>query len=113
MGGTLFLVRRAARAPDDVEAFTGRMSERSSQGSPLHLVYLRSGGMVVTSRPYSGWREIQDEYEDYMTSLGPWTEEELLDFLQAEYGEDDRAWGFTREGIRAFVDSAETVLRSE
>ena len=48
-----------------------------------------------------------------MTSLGPWTESELLDFLQAEYGEDDRAWGFTREGIRVFVDSAGTVLRSE
>lgn len=79
----------------------------------VHLVYLRGGAMLVTKKGYAGWREIQDAHEDYMTSLGPWTEEKLLEFLREEYGGDEAAWGFTRERIRAFMDSPETVLRSE
>lgn len=79
----------------------------------MHLVYLRGGGMLVTKKAYAGWREIQDAYEDYMTSLGPWTEGELIGFLGDQYGADEAAWGFTREQVRSFMDSAETVLRSE
>lgn len=90
------------------------MSESFREERPrAHLVYLRGGGMLVTKKPDAGWREIQDEYEDYMTSLGPWTEGELIGFLGNQYGEDEAAWGFTRERIRAFMDSPDEVLRSE
>ncbi len=66
--------------------------------------------MVLSKKHYSDWREIQDEYEDYMTSLGPFTEDALADFLLAQYGRDDSRWAFTREEVRRFVESDATVL---
>lgn len=66
--------------------------------------------MLLSRKHYSDWREIQDEYGDYMTSLGPFTEEGLADFLAAQYGQDDAQWGFTREEVRVFMKSDATVL---
>jgi len=41
--------------------------------------------MFVSKRPWSSWREIQDAYEGYISSLGPWPEEATIDRLQDEY----------------------------
>lgn len=68
--------------------------------------------MIISKRPYSDWREIQDEYEDFMTSLGPYTEEGLLDFFEQQYGDDDARWAFSRERMREFMASDETLLES-
>ena len=51
----------------------------------LHIVYLRKGAMLLTKKHYRDWREIQDEFEDYMASLGPWPVSDVLDFLVFEY----------------------------
>jgi hypothetical protein len=32
--------------------------------------------MLLSKKHYSSWREIQDEYESFMTSLGPYTEQD-------------------------------------
>lgn len=76
----------------------------------LHLIYLRPEGMLVSKKRYADWREIQDEYEDYMTSLGPFSGEELEDFLTGQYGPDDAGWGFSRAEVRAFMSSDAEVL---
>ncbi len=76
-----------------------------------HLIYLRSGPLIISRKRYADWREIQDEYEDYMTSLGPFSEEALLEFLSDEYGDESR-WGFTAREIRDFMNSDAVVLRS-
>ena len=68
--------------------------------------------MLLSKKVYSDWREIQDEYENYMTSLGPYSEEGVLDFFLHEYGDDDALWAFSREQIREFMDSDATVLES-
>lgn len=68
--------------------------------------------MILSKKHYSDWREIQDEYGAYMTSLGPFTEEGLADFLAGEYGQDVARWGFTREEVRAFMESDATVLEA-
>lgn len=68
--------------------------------------------MIISKKPYSGWREIQDEYEDFMTSLGPYTGEDLLDFFEQQYGFDDGRWAFSRERMREFMASDETLLES-
>ena len=72
----------------------------------LHLVYLRDGGMLLTKKAYSGWREIQDEHEGYMASLGPWPVPDVIDFLDEEYpGHRPVA-----SRVHAFVqDDAETI----
>ena len=68
--------------------------------------------MILSRKHYADWREIQEEYGAYMTSLGPFTEEGLLDFLAAQYGHEDSRWGFTREEVREFLQSDATVLEA-
>jgi hypothetical protein len=51
----------------------------------VHLIYLRSGPLVVTRKAYPDWRQIQDEYADYMTSLGPMSLEEAIEYLRDEH----------------------------
>ncbi|MBI2953192.1 MAG: hypothetical protein HYY30_02685 [Chloroflexi bacterium] len=31
------------------------------------------------------WREVSDEYDDYMTSLGPWPVSSVIDFIKEEW----------------------------
>jgi hypothetical protein len=83
-----------------------------TENTSVHVIYLRPDGMLLSRKPYSDWREIQDEYEDYMTSLGPFPAEYLLDFFSEQYGDDDARWAFSREQIREFIESDVTVLES-
>ena len=79
-----------------------------SESQPLlHIVFLRPAGMLLTKKPYASWREIQDEYENYVTSLGPWDVDSVLDFIHMEYLSDPP---FTEEQVRAFLRSSEMVL---
>lgn len=78
----------------------------------LHLIYLRPDRLLVSKRAYADWREIQDEYDDYMTSMGPYDEGALLDFLAEQYGDEAAAWGFTPEAIRALARSSDEVLEA-
>jgi len=73
----------------------------------LHLVWLRSGALLVTRKPYAGWKEIQAEFEGYMTSLGPYTAEEAAEWLAQEY---PRARNPSAEELRAFAASERDVL---
>ena len=68
--------------------------------------------MILSRKHYVSWREMQEEYGAYMTSLGPFTEEGLLDFFAEEYGQDDALWEFTREEMRGFMKSEATVLEA-
>ena len=76
---------------------------------PLHLVFLTSQ-LFLTKKPYTHWTEIQAEFNDYKTSLGPWKSEEVIDFLQSEYPE---APPFTAAQIQNFMRSpAQTLTAS-
>lgn len=50
----------------------------------LHIIYTKSD-MILSKKEYGSWREIQDEYEFYMASLGPWNEEDIIEYLDFEY----------------------------
>ena len=76
----------------------------------FHLIFLRAGAVLLSRKPYADWREIQDEWDDYMTSLGPWTEEDVVDFFQQQYGLDERRWPFTVKAVRAFAASQRVVM---
>jgi hypothetical protein len=43
--------------------------------------------MLLSKHPYQSWREIQNQYSDYMASLGPWEEDTVIEFLADEYPE--------------------------
>lgn len=50
-----------------------------------HLIFLRSEKILLSTKPYNDWREIQDVYEDYMTSIEFKSSEEVLEYLMIEY----------------------------
>jgi hypothetical protein len=54
----------------------------------IHIVFRRENPTTLTKKCYRDWREIQDEFDDYVTSLGPWTVSEVIDFWKTEYPTD-------------------------
>ncbi len=50
----------------------------------LCIIYTEDN-IRLSKKRYGSWREIQDEYADYKTSLGPWEDEEVIEFLVDEY----------------------------
>jgi hypothetical protein len=74
-----------------------------------HLVYCESRILLDRGR-YRSWRDIQDSYSDYRTSLGPWSETEIVDFLADDFGPDESKWPFTRQAIADFFRSKERLL---
>lgn len=75
-----------------------------------YIVYCDKS-MVLDKGPYATWREVQDAYPDYKTSLGPWTEVEIVDFLREDCGSDDSQWPFPANAITAFFRSDDRILR--
>lgn len=51
---------------------------------PLHIIYTETD-MLLSKRPYTSWREIQDAFESYKTSLGPWERGEVIEYLSDEH----------------------------
>jgi hypothetical protein len=76
-----------------------------------HIVYCRAR-TLLDRRPYPYRRteEIQQTYPDYKTSLGPWTEADILDFFTVDYGRDVSRWPFTRQAIADFFRSGDLLL---
>lgn len=72
----------------------------------LHIIYLESQ-ILLSKKRYTEWREIQDEFVDFKTSLGPWPVAEVLDFLRTEY---PKIWPFTDEQVRRFLDSDDETI---
>ena len=50
----------------------------------LHIIFTTTD-MILSKKQYESWREIQDEYEVYKASLGPWEHDEVVDYLNEEY----------------------------
>ncbi|QEL19236.1 hypothetical protein [Limnoglobus roseus] len=74
-----------------------------------HIVYCRSQ-MLLDRQTYESWRDVQGAYDDYMTSLGPWSAAGIIEFLEDDWGADDSRWPFTRQAIADFFRSAESLL---
>ena len=68
----------------------------------LHIIYT-SSEMLLSKKIYNSWREIQEEYSDYKTSLGPWPIPEILDYLESEYSGLDPS---PSTQINQFISSA-------
>jgi hypothetical protein len=50
----------------------------------LHLIYTETN-VVLSKKNYDDWMQIQKEDPDYKASLGPWSLDEMIDFLNEEY----------------------------
>jgi hypothetical protein len=86
-----------------------RGSELERRYSEAHIVYCDSQ-MLLDRNKYDSWRNVQDAYEDYKASFGPWSEAEIVAFLEDDWGLDDLQWPFTRRAIAEFFRSSESLL---
>jgi hypothetical protein len=50
----------------------------------LYIIYTDTD-IIISKKFYNSWPEIQDENVNYKTSLGAWTSDRVIDFLQFEY----------------------------
>lgn len=53
--------------------------------SELHIIFTKNEEVLISRKPYASWREIQDEYDGYMASLGPWEVDTAVSWLEDEY----------------------------
>ena len=51
----------------------------------FNLIYLRNSKLILSNRKYQNWKEIQSEYDEYMTSLNFENTNEIKEYLQIEY----------------------------
>lgn len=73
----------------------------------LHLIYTRSDRILISRRPYESWLQIQDDFADYMASLGPWSSDETIEYLSHEHpGLNPSA----TDQIGTFLASGETFV---
>jgi hypothetical protein len=86
-----------------------RVLELERRYSEAHIVYCDSQ-MLLDRNEYGSWRNVQDAYEDYNASFGPWSEAEIVEFLEDDWGLDDLQWPFTRRAIVEFFRSSDLLL---
>lgn len=75
-----------------------------------HLVFLRDG-LVLAKRPDLDWCGLQELYPGFLTSLGPWTEDEIAAYFVHDYTADDARWPVSRAALAAFFASEASKLR--
>jgi hypothetical protein len=51
----------------------------------LHIVFTGTH-VVLSKKNYTQWIQIQGDFSDYKASLGPWGVDEIIDYLNIEYG---------------------------
>ena len=74
----------------------------------ITLIYTRHA-VLISTRSYQTWREIQDEWFDHKASLGPWSIDELFDFLDSEYSSHT----FVRSEVESFIASGEALMSGD
>jgi hypothetical protein len=59
-------------------------AESDLDDAQLTIVHTNRG-MLLTKVHFGSWREVQAEFDDYVTSLGPYSLRALVDYLEIEY----------------------------
>lgn len=71
----------------------------------LHIIYTDSN-VVLSKKKYDEWIQIQEDFPDYKTSLGPWSLGEVIDYLDDEY---DNLLPSASIQVNEFLNSSVTV----
>ena len=74
--------------------------------SELHIIFTKKESVLISRKPYATWQEIQDEYDDYMASLGPWDVTTVVSWLNEEYS---TLLPSAQEQVDALVSSEQIV----
>lgn len=71
----------------------------------IHIIHTRLV-MLVSKHPFQSWKEIQNQYPDYMTSLGSWKEDTVVEYLADE---DPELSPHPRDQIDALIADAQVA----
>lgn len=74
----------------------------------LHIIFTRNEAVLISKRPYGSWRDIQDEYDGYMASLGPWDSDVVASWLAEEYRD---LYPLAQEQVSAILSSDQVACR--
>jgi len=77
------------------------MSGRTPSDNRITIVHTKRG-MLLTKKHYVDWSAVQAEFHDYLTSLGPFSPLELIEYLGIEYPVDPH---FAEGAIGDFLES--------
>ena len=75
----------------------------------VYVIYL-ADTIILTRQVYpDGWREIQNKYPDFKSSLGPWSKEDVKDYIKNEYSDE---WPKLKNKVIEFLnnDALDCVL---
>lgn len=50
-----------------------------------NLIFLRDSKLLLSKKEYSSWRDIQQDYENYIASLNFKSIDEIINYLSMEY----------------------------
>ena len=50
----------------------------------IHIIYLNEN-ILLSKGSYENWQEIQEKYDGYKSSLGPWEIQDIREYLLDEY----------------------------
>lgn len=78
-----------------------------------NIIFLRDDKMLLSKKPCASWKEIQDEHEQYMTSLGFETLEAIRDYIIKEYKlERDDAVRMIHKFVESSLETMELKIDS-
>lgn len=88
-----------------VNAMAGMVQARADVS--VYVIYLRDDRILLSRRRYDSWQQIQEGVVGYMASLGPWSPEATIEYLDDEYpGLDPTA----ATQVHALLASAEPIV---
>ncbi|QWG09251.1 hypothetical protein [Flammeovirga kamogawensis] len=51
----------------------------------FNLIFLQSGKTLISQKQYSDWKEIQDDFQGYIASVGFNSIDEIKEYIQFDY----------------------------
>ncbi len=72
-----------------------------------NIIFTKNSKILLSSEIYENWKEIQDMYENYMTSLDFETIDEIIEYFMAEY---NFSYEKSKELIEPIIKSINTTI---
>ncbi len=72
-----------------------------------NIIFTKNSKILLSSEIYENWKEIQNMYENYMTSLDFETIDEIIEYFMAEYNFSQKK---SKELIEPIIKSINTTI---
>jgi hypothetical protein len=77
-----------------------------SDDNQLYIIYTEDE-IVLSRKHYKDWRQIQAEHKFFKASLGPWTNDAVVDYLEFDYKELSPS---AAEQVQSFLKSGDLTI---